>query len=189
MNTKRTALIGGTAALLLVLTGCAGVDGQFDDSARGDSAAVRAESKAQAGLSVEQIEQARGAYERLRELTEARFQAERTERNAASMAVNERIREARQSESTPVTSVQERIRQAKQSETAPMTADVPFAIQELVREAKQAESAPAPMTADVPFAIQELVREAKQAESEPTPATQQPMTPEQVREFKASQVK
>ena len=166
MNTKRTALIGGTAALLLVLTGCAGVDGQFDDSARGDSAAVRAESKAQAGLSVEQIEQARGAYERLRELTEARFQAERTERNAASMAVNERIREARQSESTPVTSVQERIRQSKQS-----------------------ESAPAPMTADVPFAIQELVREAKQAESEPAPPTQQPMTPEQVREFKASQVK
>jgi hypothetical protein len=166
MNTKRTALIGGTAALLLVLTGCAGVDGQFDDSARGDSAAVRAESKAQAGLSVEQIEQARGAYDRLRELTEARFQAERTERNAASMAVNERIREARQSESTPVTSVQERIRQAKQAESAPMTADVPFAVQELVREAKQAESEPAP--------------EAQ---------TPTPLTSEQVRELKGSQVK
>jgi hypothetical protein len=164
MNTKRTALIGGTAALLLVLTGCAGVDGQFDDSARGDSAAVRAESKAQAGLSVEQIEQARGAYDRLRELTEARFQAERTERNAATMLTNERIREARQSESTPVTSVQERIRLAKQSESAPMTADVPFE-------------------------VQELVREAKQAESEPAPQTQQPMTAEQVHEFKASQVK
>ena len=162
MNTKRTALIGGTAALLLVLTGCAGVDGQFDDSARGDSAAVRAESKA--GLSVEQIEQARGAYERLRELTEARFQAERTERNAATMLTNERIREARQSESTPVTSVQERIRLAKQSESAPMTADVPFD-------------------------IQELVREAKQAESEPAPSVQQPMTADQVHEYKASQVK
>lgn len=164
MNTKRTALIGGTAALLLVLTGCAGVDGQFDDSARGEAAAVRAESKAQTGLSVEQADQARAAYERLRELTEARFQAERTERNAATMLTNERIREARQSESTPVTSVQERIRQAKQSESAPMTADVPSAIQELIREAKQSESEPAP----------------------PTP---QPMTAEQVREFKASQVK
>lgn len=162
MNTTRTALIGGTAALLLVLTGCAGVDGQFDDSARGESAAVRAESKA--GLSVEQADQARAAYERLRELTEARFQAERTERNAATMLTNERIREARQAESTPVTSVQERIRQSKQSESAPVTADVPFA-------------------------IQELVREAKQAESEPAPPTQQSMTPEQVREFKASQVK
>jgi hypothetical protein len=139
MNTTRTALIGGTAALLLALTGCAGVDGQFDDSARGDSAAVRAESKA--GLSVEQADQARQAYERLRDLTEARFQAERTERNAETMLVNERIREARQSESTPVTSVQERI------------------------------------------------RDAKQAESEPAPSTQRPMTAEQVREFKASQVK
>jgi predicted RNA-binding Zn ribbon-like protein len=164
MNTKRTALIGGTAALLLVLTGCAGVDGQFDDSARGAAAAARAESKAQTGLSVEQAGQARAAYERLRELTEARFQAERTERNAATMLTNERIREARQSESTPVTSVQERIRLAKQSESAPMTADVPFE-------------------------VQELVREAKQAESEPAPQTQQPMTAEQVHEYKASQVK
>jgi predicted RNA-binding Zn ribbon-like protein len=164
MNTKRTALIGGTAALLLVLTGCAGVDGQFDDSARGAAAAARAESKAQTGLSVEQADQARAAYERLRELTEARFQAERTERNAATMLTNERLREARQSESTPVTSVQERIRLAKQSESAPMTADVPFD-------------------------IQELVREAKQAESEPASPTQQPMTAEQVHEYKASQVK
>jgi hypothetical protein len=141
MNTKRTALIGGTAALLLVLTGCAGVEGQFDDSARGDAAAARAESKAQTGLSLEQADQARAAYDRLREATEARFQAERTERNAAAMLVNERIREVRQSESTPVTSVQERIRQSKQSE------------------------------------------------SEPASETPQPMTPEQVRELKASQVK
>lgn len=163
MDTTRFTLIGGTAALLLVLTGCAGVDGQFDDSARGESAATRVEAKAQTGLSVEQAAQARAAYEQLRELTEARFQVERAERNAATMLTNERVREARQSESTPVTSVQERIRQAKQSETAPTTADVPFA-------------------------IQELVREAKQAESEPAPATPTPMTPEQVREFKASQV-
>lgn len=164
MNTKRTAIIGGTAALLLVLTGCAGVDGQFDDSARGDSAANRVEAKAPTGLSVEQVDQAQAAYERLRELTEARFQAERAERNAATMLTNERIREARQSESTPVTSVQERIRQAKQAESAPMTADVPFDVQELVREAKQAESGPAPETPE-------------------------PMTAEQVRELKASQVK
>ncbi|MGR0218511.1 hypothetical protein [Agromyces sp. ZXT2-6] len=163
MNTNRTALVGGTAALLLVLTGCAGVDGQFDDSARGESAASRADFRAQTGLSVEQADQARAAYERLRELTEARFQAERAERNAAAMAANERIREARQSEATPVTSVQERIRQAKQAESAPMTADVPFDVQELVRQSKQAESEPAPQT--------------------PTP-----MTPEQVRELKGSQV-
>jgi hypothetical protein len=166
MDTTRFTLIGGTAALLLVLTGCAGVDGQFDDSARGASAANRVEAKAQSGLSVEQADQARAAYEQLRERAEARFQAERAERNAATMLTNERIREARQSESTPVTSVQERIRQAKQAESAPMTADVPFAVQELVREAKQAESEPAP--------------EAQ---------TPTPLTSEQVRELKGSQVK
>lgn len=136
MDTTRFTLIGGTAALLLVLTGCAGVEGQFDDSARGESAATRVEAKAQTGLSVEQADQARTAYERLRELTEARFQAERVERNAATMLTNERIREARQSESTPVTSVQEQIRESKQAESEPAPATPTPMTSEQVRELK-----------------------------------------------------
>lgn len=136
MDTTRFTLIGGTAALLLVLTGCAGVDGRFDDSARGESAATRVEAKAQTGLSVEQADQARAAYEQLRELTEARFQAQRAERNAATMLTNERIREARQSESAPVTSVQERIRESKQAESEPAPATPTPMTSEQVRELK-----------------------------------------------------
>lgn len=136
MDTTRFTLIGGTAALLLALTGCAGAAGQLGDSARGESAAMRAEAKAQTGLSLVQADQARAAYDRLRELTEARFQAERTERNAATMLANERLREARQSESTPVTSVQEQIRESKQAESEPApTAPTPMT-SEQVRELK-----------------------------------------------------
>lgn len=136
MDTTRFTLIGGTAALLLALTGCAGVEGQFDDNARAESAANRVEAKAQTGLTFEQADQARAAYEQLRELTEARFQAERTERNAATMLANERLREARQSESTPVTSVQEQIRESKQAESEPAPQAPTPMTSEQVRELK-----------------------------------------------------
>lgn len=139
MDTTRFTLIGGTAALLLALTGCAGVDGQFDDSARGESASTRVEAKAQAGLSAELADQARAAYEQLRDVTEARFQAERAERNAAAMLANERIREVRQSESTPVMGVQERIRQAKQAESAPVPEATAPMTSEQVREFKASQ--------------------------------------------------
>lgn len=162
MNTNRTAIVGGTAALLLVLTGCAGVEGQFDDGARAESAQQRV-SASQSKLSPDQVAQAIEAYERLREVKEAEFRSQAAERAAADVTRNERIREVRQSESTPVLSVQERIRQAKQAESRPLTSYA------------QAE-------------VQELVRQSKQSESEPAPQGPTPMTPEQVREFKASQV-
>ncbi|MGR2752205.1 hypothetical protein [Agromyces arachidis] len=138
MNTNRTAFIAGTAAILLALTGCAGVDGQFDDGARAESAQNRL-SAAQQQLSPDQALKAQ-AYELLRQAKEAEFQARAAQQAAADMSRNEVLRSVKQSESTPVLSVQERIRQSKQSE------------------------------------------------SEPAPVTAEPMTPEQVREFKASQV-
>lgn len=167
MNTNRTAVIGGTAALLLVLTGCAGVDGQFDDGARADSAQQRL-SAAEPRLSPDQVAQAVEAYERLREVKDAEFQARNAELAAAQMTHNERLRTVKQSElqgqtaqrSTADFSVNERIRQSKQSEST-----TSVSVQERIRESKQAESAPAPQ-----------------------PVAPTPMTPEQVRELKGSQV-
>ena len=52
------------------------------------------------------------------------------------MLTNERIREARQSESAPVTSVQERIRESKQAESEPAPATPTQMTSEQVRELK-----------------------------------------------------
>lgn len=139
MNTNRTAVIGGTAALLLVLTGCAGAEGQFDDSARAESAQQRV-AAGQSQLSAEQVDRAIEAYEQLRDSRNAEFQAQSAQRAAQQAAVAERIREVKASESSPVTSVQE------------------------------------------------LIRQSKQGESSPAPEGPTPMTPEQVRELKGSQV-
>ena len=43
MNTKRIAPVVGVAALLLVLSGCAGVDGRFADTAHADASQARVE--------------------------------------------------------------------------------------------------------------------------------------------------
>ena len=90
-----------------------------------------------------------------------------SEQRAAQAQLSELIREAKQAESRQATELR---------------ASVDTSVLERIREVKQSESVPVAN-------VRELIREAKQAESEPAPETPTPMTPEQVREFKASQVK
>ncbi|MEI5583455.1 MULTISPECIES: hypothetical protein [unclassified Agromyces] len=138
MDTTRSTLIGGTAALLLLLTGCAGAGGQFADSARGDAAAERAAS-VELRLSAAQAAQARAAYERIREVKAAESLGQTVQRGPVDFSVNEGIRQAKQTESAPVTSLQDRIREVKQAESESTTPTAESVTPESVREFKASQ--------------------------------------------------
>jgi hypothetical protein len=116
MNTKRIAPLIGAAAVLLALSGCAGVDAQATDTARVESSMMRAEvrlGEARAAAAAEVAEIVRGVKQAEARATQAE------PRGTVDLAAQERIRSAKQHETAVATSVQERIRSAKQHESEP----------------------------------------------------------------------
>jgi hypothetical protein len=185
MNTKRIAPVVGVAALLLVLSGCAGVDGRFADTAHADASQARVElrlSQQRAAAAAEVAELVRGV-----KAAESRTSASTT-RGTVDMTAQERIRAAKQAESRAsgdltraqvlqeaavreslasrmpgdrmrsITLQEESVRESLESRASGDVMRAQTLEQEAVRESLAARSG------DV--SVQELVRSVKQAESE-----------------------
>ena len=162
MNTKRIAPVVGAAAVLLALSACAGVDGQFADSARAESSLSRVELRLEqqrAAAAAEVAELVRGV-----KAAESRSSASTT-RGVVDMAAQERIRSAKQAESRPSSDLTraQTLEQAAVRESLERRASSDLTRAQTLEQAAVRESLAARSGS---VNVQELVRSVKQAESQ-----------------------